>query len=80
MAHALSSEPAKRLVAPRAAPPFARIQMYVSAVDRHLLLTGARQHGISQGEFLRRVLHDVRMGWIKHGLYTLPTEQELQET
>lgn len=51
-----------------------------SAIDRHFIVTIARRFGISQSEFLRRILHDVRLEYLKRDLYTLPACQGTAET
>ena len=46
----------------------------LTPADKHFIVTSAKRFGISQGEFLRRLIHDSRMKALQCGLYRMPDE------
>ena len=51
-----------------------QISLLVSPVDQHFLYFAADYLGISQSEFLRRLLHTARDSYCRAGMYKFPAD------
>jgi hypothetical protein len=48
------------------------LKIKVSVLDKHFVEAGSAWQGISQAEFVRRLIGEARFRWITHNLYQAP--------
>ena len=66
--------PGVRLAFRRQSHNLRQVAFYLTPLDRHFLHHASKYLGISQGEFMRRILHGLREVYAKGGAYQFPAD------